>query len=384
MKVQSAIRFASAPVLLATLIPACAPSTNARSDSATGNVAVSPTSQSTSDSSLRDSMRSPGTAGRATAAMQSVLDELASLGGSPIESLSPEQARLQPTPTDAVNSLLKKKGQSLSPTDLIPGVTSVDRMIPGAVGQMSSRVYTPSGTGPFPVIVYYHGGGFVIGNKDVYDGGARGLSKLANAVVVSVDYRLAPEHKFPAAHDDALAAYRWALNNARSIDGDSSRVGLAGESVGGNLALATALSARDEKLRLPSHIIAVYPVAGTDTTTTSYREQANAKPLNRAMMIWFVRHTIKSPADRQDTRLDLLRADLRGLPPVTIVAAELDPLRSEGEMLAERLRAAGVDVERRQWDGAAHEFFGMAAVLDQAKEAQTFAATRIRKSLSTR
>ena len=316
--------------------------------------------------------------------MQSVLDELASLGGAPIESLSPEQARLQPTPTDAVTSLLRKKGQSTRPTDLVPGVTSVDRMIPGAVGEMSARVYTPRGDGPFPVIVYYHGGGFVIGNKDVYDGGARGLSKLANAVVVSVDYRLAPEHTFPAAHDDALAAYRWVLSQSRSLGGDGSRVALAGESVGGNLALATAIAARDKKLRIPAHVLAVYPVAGTDTTTTSYREHANAKPLNRAMMSWFVRHTVTSPADRQDTRLNLLGADLRGLPPVTIVAAEIDPLRSEGEMLAERLRAAGVDVERRLWDGATHEFFGMAALLDQAKEAQTFASDRIRKSLMVR
>ncbi|MBC7894705.1 MAG: alpha/beta hydrolase [Cytophagaceae bacterium] len=358
-------------------VASCGRGTYTQSDSATGEVSVM---ANPSPPEVSSSAASPRAA--PTPAMARVLDELASLGGKPIETLTPEEARRQPTPTDAVTAVLTKEGRSTDPTDLVPGVASADRTIPGAAGQIPARVYTPAGAGPFPVIVYYHGGGFVIANKDVYDGGARGLSKLANAVVISIDYRLAPEHKFPAAHDDALAAYRWTLANAASINGDPTRVALAGESAGGNLALATAIAARDQQLQAPMHILAVYPVAATDTTTPSYIENANAKPLNRAMMGWFVKHATASAQDLKDPRLDLINANLAGLPPVTIVAAEIDPLRSEGETLMERLRAAGVDVSRRQWNGMAHEFFGMAAVLDAAKEAQKYAADRLRGSLS--
>ncbi|HVS59342.1 MAG TPA: alpha/beta hydrolase fold domain-containing protein, partial [Gemmatimonadaceae bacterium] len=181
--------------------------------------------------------------------MQAVLDQLSVLGGKPIETLSASEARKQPTPTDAVKALLKKDGKSAAPD---PAVSSIDRTIPGATGPLPVRIYTPkSGTGPFPVVVYFHGGGWVIANKDVYDGGARALSKMANAVVVSVDYRLGPEHKFPAAHDDAFATYEWALKNAASIKGDPKRLAVAGESAGGGLAVATAIMARDKKAQMP-------------------------------------------------------------------------------------------------------------------------------------
>ena len=155
----------------------------------------------------------------------------------------------------------------------------MDRTIQGAAGKIPARVYTPEGPGPFPVIVYFHGGGWVIANKDVYDAGARGLAKAVNAVVVSVDYRLAPENKFPAQHDDALAAYRWVTLNAASIKGDPARLALAGESAGGNLAVATAVgAARDAKVTMPRAILSVYPIAQPDTTTASYVENAAAKP----------------------------------------------------------------------------------------------------------
>jgi acetyl esterase/lipase len=215
----------------------------------------------------------------------------------------------------------------------------------------------------------------------VYDGGARGLAKSANAVVVSVDYRRAPENKFPAAHEDAVAAYRWAAQNAASIKGDSSRMALAGESAGGNLAVATAIAVRDQRLTAPKHVLAVYPVAQTDTTTPSYNTYADAKPLNRPMMNWFVKHTVRSEADLKDPRLNLVGASLQGLPPVTIVNAEIDPLRDDGMMLERALRDAGVAVERRVYDGVAHEFFGMAAVEDKAKEAQQYAGDRLKASL---
>ena len=233
------------------------------------------------------------------------------------------------------------------------------------------------------MIVYYHGGGWVIANKDVYDGGARGLAKEANAVVVSVDYRLAPEAKFPAQHDDALAAYRWALANAASIKGDPKRVALAGESAGGNLAVATAVAARDAKLQKPVAVIAVYPIAQPDTTTASYETYAAAKPLNRPMMGWFAKHAARTPADLQDPRIDLVKANLADLPPVTIINAEIDPLRDDGLMLEQALKAANVPVERRLYDGVAHEFFGAAAAVDKAKDAQAYAGSRLRAAFGS-
>lgn len=306
---------------------------------------------------------------------QAVLEKHAALGAKPIATLTPAEARKGPTPADAVKALLADRGSSTAPE---AGVTAADRMIRGAAGQIPARIYTPEGDGPFPIVVYYHGGGWVISNKDVYDAGARALSKGANAVVVSVDYRQGPEHKFPAAHDDAIAAYKWALANAAAIKGDTARVALAGESAGGGLAVATAIAARDQSLARPDAVIAVYPIAGGDTATASYIEQANAKPLDRAGMNWFFDHYLKSPAERQDPRINLVAADLRNLPPVTIINAQFDPLRSDGELLATRLRAAGVPVEQKTYSGVTHEFFGMSAVLDEARDAQEFATDRLK------
>lgn len=317
------------------------------------------------------------------AQMQSVLDQLAALGGKPVTTLTPVEARKQPTPADAVAALLIKQGKDTAATALIPGVTSVDRTIPGPGGPLSVRIYTPSGAGPFPVVVYYHGGGWVIANKNAYDAGARSIAKNANAVVVSVDYRLAPEHKFPAQHEDALATYRWAVQNAASIKGDPKRMGIAGESAGGNLAVATAIAARDAKLPMPKAVVAVYPITQPDTTTASYVQNANAKPLSRAMMAWFFKQTERTPADGQDPRIDLVKANLAGLPPVTIINAQIDPLRDDGAMLEQALKKAGVNVDRRVYDGVTHEFFGMGAVVDKAKQAEQYAGDRLKSGLGS-
>lgn len=322
-------------------------------------------------------------AGAPEAEMQAVLDRHAALGPKPIETLTAQEARRQPTPADAVTALLLAQGRDTTPTALVPGVTSVDRTIRGAAGSIPARIYTPEGSGPFPVIVYYHGGGWVIADRNVYDGGARGLSKAANAVVVSIDYRRAPEAKFPAQHDDALAAYRWALANAASIKGDPKRVALAGESAGGNLAVATGVAARQAKLQMPAAIVAVYPIAQADTTTASYTTYASAKPLNRAMMGWFARQVARTPADLQDPRISLVKADLHDLPPVTIINARIDPLLDDGAQLEQALRDAGTPVERRIYDGVAHEFFGMAAVEPKAKDAQAYAGERLKSAFGS-
>ncbi len=335
----------------------------------------------TKDKPPAAAMAKTGTQYAADADMQNVLDTLGSLNGKPIETLEPAEARKQPTPTDAVNVILKKQGKDTSPTALVPGVTSEDRQIPGAAGSLPTRIYTPAGPGPFPVIVYFHGGGWVIADRIVYDGGARGLSKQANAIVVSPDYRLAPEAKFPAAWDDALAVYRWVAANAASIKGDPKRLALAGESAGGNLAVSTAVAARDAGLTAPLHIVAVYPVAQTgNLSTESYVDSATAKPLNKAMIQWFVDKVFAKPDDAKSPRVDLVNANLKGLPPVTIINAQIDPLRTDGQLLQGALKKAGVKTELRNYDGATHEFFGAAAVVNDAKEAQGYAGKRLKQA----
>ncbi|HEY4307709.1 MAG TPA: alpha/beta hydrolase [Gemmatimonadaceae bacterium] len=335
----------------------------------------------TASRTVVDTTKHPAGPAAPDAQMQAVLDQLAALGGKPIETLTPAEARKQPTPTDAVKALLTKQGKPTAPD---PAVKSVDRTIPGPAGALPVRIYTPANaTGVLPVVVYYHGGGWVIANKDVYDGGARAISKMANAIVVSVDYRQAPEHKFPAAHDDALATYKWALANAASIKGDPKRVAVAGESAGGNLAVATAMQARDQKLQMPLAIVSVYPIAGVDTMTPSYVENANAKPLNRAMMTWFFNNFIKTPADLTDPRINLLGGNLANLPPTTIINAQIDPLRSEGEMLASKMKAAGAQIEQKTYDGVTHEFFGMGAVVDKAMQAEQQAGDALKKAFGS-
>ena len=313
--------------------------------------------------------------------MQAVLNELATLGGKPIEGLTPAEARRQPSPADAVASLLKKRGKPAAP--LAVG-TVADRTITGPAGPIAIRVYSPAGQGPWPVLLYIHGGGWVIADIDTYDASARALTNAVQAVVVSTHYRQAPEHKFPAAHEDTFAAYRWTLDNAASIGGDPRRVAVAGESAGGNLAAGIAIRARDEKVQTPLHQLLIYPVADASMATPSYGEHAMAKPLNKAMMAWFFRHVVRRPADLDDARIALVKtSNLAGLAPATIINAEIDPLRSEGEIFAEQLRKAGVPVRQRTFAGVAHEFFGMGAIVNTANDAVAFAAEGLKKAFGS-
>lgn len=307
------------------------------------------------------------TKSRADKDMAAVLTELQELNPKPIVSLSAEEARAQPSPADAVAALLQERNQSTAPLSI--GKTK-NQLIPGPAGDIPIRIYTPPGHGPFPVIVYFHGGGWVIATIDTYDSSARALAKAAQAIVVSVEYRKAPEHKFPAAHEDAYAAYRWVLRNAEHFNGDPSMVAVAGESAGGNLAAAVCLMARARGEVLPVHQALIYPVAGYDLNTPSYRENAHAQPLDKAMMAWFFEKYLREPADGKHPWIDLVNArDLSGLPSATIITAEIDPLRSEGKRYAERLLEAGVPVAYRNFEGMTHEFFGMGAVVRDAKKA---------------
>lgn len=309
--------------------------------------------------------------------MKAVLTELAALGATSFSTLEPAVARKQPTPADAVKKVLEKQKKPSTPLEM---AKVESRKIPGAKGTIAARIYTPKTDAkmPLPVIAYWHGGGFVVADLDVYDASPRALADEADAIVVSLDYRRAPENKFPAAHDDAFAGYQWVVKNAASFGGDPKRIAVAGESAGGNLAANVSILARDKNVALPVHQLLVYPVAQTDTHTESYVEWANAKPLDKASMEWFVKHYTSKPADLADARLNLVSAKLDRLPPTTIVLAEIDPLRSDGEMLAEKLKAAGVDVTTKTYEGVTHEFFGMGAVVDDAKSAEKYAGGRLK------
>lgn len=313
---------------------------------------------------------------------QAVLDALDRLNFRPLHTLSPPEARMQPTFADGVKEVLRSQGK---PTTPAPGVEMREVSVDGAIGSLPAKVFTPAGgAAQKPMIVYFHGGGFVVADSTVYESSARALARETGAVVVSVDYRRAPEAKFPSQHDDALAAYRWATANAATVGGDPAKLALAGESAGGNLAVATAIAAKAAGLPAPRHVLAIYPVAGGDLNTPSYQQNANARPLNRAAMAWFFHHTGRAPTDALDPRISLIVADVSGLPPTTIILAQIDPMRSEGEMLAERMRAAGVPVEVRMYPGTTHEFFGADAVIADARLAQTFAGERLKQAFVSR
>ncbi len=349
-----------------------------KSESDTTDTSMADTaSADTSAASLKPKGPAPSWAPDIKPEMWAVIEKLGSYGDKPIESLTAVQARKNHTPTDAVMDLMKEN-------NIPKPVFNVDTMgkdIPAEGGNIHVRVYTPkTGTGPFPVIVYYHGGGFVIANLDVYDATPNVLADKAGAVVVSVAYRLAPEHKFPVAHNDAFAAYQWVLKNAASIKGDAKKVAVAGESAGGNLAVNMAIMARDKKVDMPVAVLAVYPVAGSDMNTPSYTKNANAKPLNKAMMGWFVKNYLNNMGEAKDPRINLVGANLKGLPPTTIITAEIDPLQSDGTTLAGKLKASGVTTDLKNYNGVTHEFFGMGAVVPQAKDAEAYAVSQLKKS----
>lgn len=311
--------------------------------------------------------------------MQAVLDQLAAFEAPPVADILPRIARELPTPADAVVALLASRGETVAP-EAVGDISH--KVIPGAEEPILVRIYTPAGEGPFPVIVYLHGGGWVIANLNTYDASARALTNAAQAIVVSVAYRQSPENPFPAPVEDAYAATQWVMQNTAAINGDPARVALVGESAGGNMATVVTLMARDRGGLMPIYQVLVYPVTQlVDFDTPSYLENENAVPLNRAMMLWFANHYVPNPADRSNPYVSpLLAKDLSGLPPATIITAQIDPLRSDGENYANRLREAGVEVTYQNYEAVNHEFFGMTAVLDEAKQAVALAAEGLRSA----
>jgi acetyl esterase len=298
---------------------------------------------------------------------QGFLEQLAAAGAPPLHELSVAEAR------QVIVALFGTQG------DPEPVGAVEERTIPGAGGEMPARIYSPYGTGPFPVLVYFHGGGWVIGDLEAYDATCRALTNAAGCLVVAMEYRLAPEHKFPAAPEDCYAATCWVAANAAAIGGDPRRIAVGGDSAGGNLAAVVAQMARDRGGLALVYQLLVYPVTNYGYDTASYRENADGYLLTRDAMVWFWNHYLRSAADGDNPLASPLRAnDLRGLPPAIVLTAEFDPLRDEGEAYAMRLQEAGVPVTLKRYAGTIHGFFSLGAVLDQGKQAMADAAAALR------
>ena len=311
-----------------------------------------------------------------TAQMKEVLDTYALLSPVPLEKTTPIAAKAAPTVTSAVKAVMLKEGKKAPE---FTGTTQDFKIPVGGGEEVDARAYIPAGDGPFPTILYIHGGGWVIADLDTYDASPRGLCETTKAVVISTDYRQAPKYKFPTAHDDTVQAYKWVLANASKYKGDPKKVAVAGESAGGNMAFSIALEAKKQNIQSPVYQLLVYPVANYDFTTQSYKENETTKPLSAEGMKWFFNYYLDKPEDGGNPRLSVLRvADFKGLPPATIIGAEIDPLRSEGKALADKLEAAGVKVNYQLYKGVTHEFFGMGALIDEAKQAETVAAADLK------
>jgi acetyl esterase len=247
-----------------------------------------------------------------------------------------------------------------------------ERMIPGPAGEIRLRLYWPRAAAPLPAIVYYHGGGHVIGSLDTHDFVARNLCAGVGALVASVDYRMGPEHKFPAALEDSWAALQWVAANAARLSADRDRIGVHGDSAGANLAAVVALLARDAgapKLHLQS---LVYPIADYGLVGDSYEKYAEGYGiLTKGAMVWFRDNYLHSPEDANDWRASPIRADnLAGVAPAIVITAECDVLHDDGQRYAEALRRAGVPVEHKDFPGMIHAFFGMVPAVDDAMNAQ--------------
>jgi acetyl esterase len=302
---------------------------------------------------------------------QQVLEQTAALGLPPNHLVSPSQARIN----------MKSRPRAAGPE-----VAKVeDRLIPGPGVDIPVRIYTPTGSGPFPVLVWFHGGGWVVGDLETTDPTARHLTVGANCVVISVDYRLAPETKFPGAVDDAYAATVWAAQQAPRLNGDSGRIAVGGDSAGGNLAAAVALMARDRGGLSLAFQLLVYPVTARDFGTVSYRQNAEGYGLNLDGMRWYWDLYLQSPADASNPyAAPLVAQNLKGLPPALVITAEYDPLCDEGEAYAKRLQDAGVATTCRRYDGMIHGFFGMTAVVDKGKQAMAEACAALQQAFGAK
>jgi acetyl esterase len=303
-----------------------------------------------------------------------VLDLVAKAGRPPYCRLSPKEARQQYRDTRAA---LQPAPPQIGPVE--------DLSADGAHGVIPLRLYRPRGTRTgerLPVLVYFHGGGWVIGDLDTHDVLCRQLVADSSAAVVAVDYRLAPEHKFPAAVEDCWAATRWVSANGARLGIDAQRLAVGGDSAGGNLAAVIALLARDQGGPPIAFQLLIYPGTDMAAHTPSHTAFAEGYLLTRENMRWFVGHYLRGEEDETDWRASPLRVpSLRGLPPALVITAGFDPLLDEGEAYGRRLRQEGVTVDYLSYGGMIHGFFGMAGVLETANRAIAHAARSVRQAL---
>ena len=307
--------------------------------------------------------------------IQQVIDALAASEFGPVHELTPAAARAQ------YERMVQARGIEPAAVGAVE-----DRSIPGPAGDLPVRIYRPGrDAGALPALVYYHGGGHVIGNLDTHDAVARNLCNGAGCVVVSVDYRLAPEHRFPAAAEDAFAALQWCAAKGAEMEIDPGRIAVGGDSAGGNLAAVAALMARDAGGPAVRLQVLVYPVTDYGCDTESYRTYAEGYGMLEAQtMRWFRDHYLRGETDRLDWRAAPLRtADLSGVAPALVLTAQCDVLHDEGEAYAGRLRAAGVGVEHRDCEGMIHGFFPMAPTIDGAVRAQALVCAALEGAFGT-
>ncbi len=284
--------------------------------------------------------------------VQVMLDAMSQMDMPPIETLEPAAVRAMMNQPMSVGA---------------PVARVEDRRIPGPVGDIPVRIYWPGEGSAKRLVVFFHGGGFVLCNLDSHDAQARLLALAADAVVISVDYRLAPEHPFPAAQEDCYAATCWALEHAAELGARPETLAVAGDSAGGCLAAAVCLMARDRGGPAIAYQMLIYPVTDAAMDTASYRDNAEGYFLSAGMMAWFWGHYLASPEDA--TAASPLRAgNFAGLPPASVITAEYDPLRDEGAAYAQALQQAGVEVSYRCWEGMIHGFSGMLGAIDAAEQ----------------
>ncbi len=306
--------------------------------------------------------------------MKNLLDQLAAAGGQPFHAGSPQEARA------AINALI---GVVAGPPPQVAKVE--DRMIPGPGGQIPVRIYTPAGAAPMGALVYFHGGGWVVGDIASHDVLCRGLANGAGCVTVSVDYRLAPEYKFPAAPEDCYAATQWVADNAGPLGVDPKRIAVGGDSAGGNLAAVVAQMARDRSGPKIKFQLLIYPATDWAHETASQREfTEDGYILSRADMVWFYGHYMNSDSDRTNPYLSPACAkSLANLPPAYVITCAVDPLRDEGEAYAEALRKAGVAVKSKRYPGVCHGFVMMPGVIDAAKTGIADCCSELRAAIGS-
>lgn len=299
--------------------------------------------------------------------IQVYLNQIAALNPPPLHSMTPVEVRQQM----AMLTAILPKGEAVARVE--------NRCIPGPAGELPLRIYTPEGTGPFPLLVFFHGGGWVRCNLDTHDGQCRALANGGGCVVVSVDYRLAPEHKFPAAPQDCYAATSWVAQHAAELQGDGSRLAVGGDSAGGNLAAVVSQMARDQDGPSLIFQLLIYPATNFRAQTASMRENAEGYFLTRAEMTWFRNHYLRSAEDELDPKASPMLADnLSGLPPALIITAEYDPLRDEGEEYGRLLQVSGVSITVSRYEGMIHGFFALAGIIDRAGDATAEASAALR------